>query len=79
MKKLIVILLTLISVNAFTSTIDTIQVKSEITDVTVFFTGAQISRHIDLSVSKGGYLILVDKLPFEINSSKHTGGWYRKL
>jgi len=68
MKKLILILTILISGNAFCNKIDTIPAKSNITDVTVFFNGAQITRHAELNVNKGKHLVIMDKLPQEINS-----------
>ncbi len=68
MKKLIIISTFLISGNAFCSNIDTIQAESKITDVTIFFSGAQVTRHSDLKLSKGKHLIMVDKLPKEINA-----------
>ena len=68
MKNLIFILLSLISLSAFSSKMDTIQAKSEIADVTVFLSGAQVSRNIDLALSQGKYLILINELPIEINT-----------
>ncbi|MBI9033681.1 MAG: mucoidy inhibitor MuiA family protein [Bacteroidales bacterium] len=46
---------------------DTIHVTSEITDVTVFFEGAQVHRHADVDFVKGKYVISVDSLPLNIN------------
>ena len=66
MKKLIIILTVLISKNALSS-VDTIQTKSNITDVTVFFSGAQVTRHAEIKATKGKHLVIVDKLPNEIN------------
>ncbi len=67
MKNSLIILLSLITLNVFCNSIDTIQVESKITDVTVFFSGAQITRNIDLKLTKGKHLIVVDKLPVNIN------------
>ncbi len=67
MKNLLIILLSLITLNVFCSSIDTIQVESKITDVTVFFSGAQITRNIDVKLTKGKHLIVIDKLPKNIN------------
>ena len=67
MKNLLLILLSLITLNVFCSSIDTIQVESKITDVTVFFSGAQITRNIDVKLFKGKHLIVIDKLPKNIN------------
>ena len=67
MRNLFFILLSLIAGSVFGTSVDTIEVKSKISDVTVFFNGAQISRQIDLKTAKGKHLIIVDKLPQEIN------------
>ena len=61
MKNLIIILTLLISESAFCN-IDTINVKSKIIDVTVFFSGAQITRNANLKLNKGKYLL---KISFE--------------
>ena len=66
MKKTIMILLVLLSQKAFCG-IDTLWVNSKITDVTVFFSGAQISRQVDLKCLKGKHFLVVDNLPGEIN------------
>ncbi len=66
MKKIILILLVLLSQRAF-CVIDTLWVNSKITDVTVFFSGAQISRQVDLKSLKGKHFLVVDNLPGEIN------------
>ncbi len=47
--------------------IDTIKTNTKISEVTVFFNGAQISRTANISVSKGKHFILLDRLPEEIN------------
>lgn len=67
MKNLIIILTLFLSINAFSS-IDTININSSITDVTVFFSGAQITRNAALKLNKGKYLMKIDKLPYKINS-----------
>lgn len=67
MKSIIVILLSLITLSAYSSITDTIQAKSKITDVTVFFSGAQVSRDVELKLNTGKYLLLIDELPIEIN------------
>ncbi len=66
MKKIFLILLLFISQKAF-CVIDTLWVNSKITDVTVFFSGAQISRQADLKCLKGKHFLVVDNLPGEIN------------
>lgn len=52
------------------SSIDTIEVTSKITTVTVFFQGAQINRTSDISLTQGEYLIKLVNLPneMEVNS-----------
>ena len=66
MKKLILILLVFLSQKAY-CVLDTLWVNSKITDVTVFFNGAQISRQVDLKSLKGKHFLVVDNLPGEIN------------
>lgn len=58
----------MISVNTFSNNItDTIQTNSKITDVTVFFIGAQVTRCVDLKAIMGKHLIIINKLSNEIN------------
>jgi len=66
MKKTVFILLVLISENVL-AIVDSIPVESTLTDVTVFFNGAQITRKITHQLSEGNHLIIVDKLPLDIN------------
>jgi hypothetical protein len=47
--------------------IDTTNVKSKITDVTVFFSGAQITRNSEVKLAKGKYFLLIKNLPQELN------------
>lgn len=65
--KNIFLLLSIFSLNIVQASIDTLKPESRITDVTVFFNGAQITRVSSLSLDKGMYLIVIDKLPLEIN------------
>jgi len=46
---------------------DTIPTRSSITDVTVYFAGAQVSRKAEMKVKKGKFLFLLDQLPQEID------------
>lgn len=46
---------------------DTNLLSSEIKDVTVFFSGAQITRSAKTGLAKGKHFLLIDKLPLEIN------------
>jgi hypothetical protein len=66
MKKIFLILLILLSTKAY-CVIDTLYLTSKITDVTVFFNGAQVSRQVDLKSQKGKHFLVVDYLPGEIN------------
>ena len=67
MKKIVVSMLVILFANLSYCNIDTVQTKSKITDVTVFFNGAQITRKADLKIGKGNYLFLFDRLPQEMN------------
>lgn len=65
MKKLHFLLaLLVIQFSAFG--IDTLKVQSKISDVTVFFSGAQVTRFIDLDASNGKHLVIADQLPGEL-------------
>ena len=66
MKKIIFILALLVTTNAY-CTLDTINAKSKITNVTVFFNGAQITRNADVKLTKGKHIIKINNLPREIN------------
>ncbi len=66
MKKFFVIFCSFL-VSASVNAVDTTYVKSKITDVTVFFNGAQITRNAEIKLSKGKHLLVFDELPQEIN------------
>lgn len=66
MKNLAIIISLIISQFSFAQ-IDTVTLKSTISDVTVFFSGAEITRTAKTNLPKGKHLILFDKLPLEIN------------
>ncbi|OFY63740.1 MAG: hypothetical protein A3H98_06610 [Bacteroidetes bacterium RIFCSPLOWO2_02_FULL_36_8] len=66
MHKTSLFLTLLLSATAFANT-DTLQTKSKITDVTVFFSGAQITRNAHLQTTKGKHLLILNQLPSEIN------------
>lgn len=66
-KKYLAILF-LISSQLSYAAVDTLQLQSKITDVTVFFSGAQISREIKLNLNKGKHILFIDKLPQELNA-----------
>ena len=65
--KYLLFILGLLLTNTSYCKIDTLKVSSKISDVTVFFNGAQINREAQLSVSKGKYLLFFNELPKEIN------------
>ncbi len=67
MKHILLILTLFITANLYSSEIDTLVIHSDIKDVTVFFDGAQISREAKINVTQGKYLLVIDKLPAEIN------------
>jgi len=67
MKKIISFILILITLNTVAQSVDTLKPQSVITDATVFFSGAQITRNAKIRLKPGKHLILIDKLPFEIN------------
>ena len=67
MRNIILILCTLFAGNVLGLTIDTIPSKSEIIGVTVFFSGAQITRDIEINLPKGKHTILIGNLTREIS------------
>ena len=67
MKKAAIIFAILITNNIFCNEIDTLNLESKITDVTIFLNGAQITRQIDMKANKGKYLLIIDNLPQELN------------
>ncbi len=64
-KSIIVLALIFIAINLYS--IDTLRLKSNITDVTVFLDGAQVTRHASMHIAKGKHIVLLEKLPMEIN------------
>lgn len=67
MKIKLIILALLYTVNLYSDEIDTLKLSSQITDVTVFFDGAQITREAKISVLKGKKIFVLENLPAEIN------------
>lgn len=61
------LLLFLLIVGLNSKGVDTLFVESKISDVTVFFQGAQITQQIEQSLSSGNQLLIVDNLPFDID------------
>ncbi len=69
MKFSIFIFLSIVSVFSLNANdIDTLQIDSKISDVTVFFDGAQITRTAELKANKGKYLVQFKNLPLDINT-----------
>lgn len=67
MRNLIFILPFLLAGNAYSNSIDTVKVETIIPEITVFLSGAQISRQANLNIPKGKHLLLIGKLPQELN------------
>jgi len=67
MRNTLLILTLLITVNLYSNGIDTLKLNSQIKDVTVFFDGAQITREAKINILKGKHLLVLEKLPAEIN------------
>lgn len=67
MRNLLILITVLLSTGIFAENTDTLRVQSKITNVTVFFSGAQITRQVDVKLRKGKYLIIAGNLPQEIN------------
>lgn len=53
--------------NAKAEMMDTLAVKSKITEVVVFFSGAQVTRKSTMNVSRGKHILWIKELPFEMN------------
>jgi len=66
MRNLILTIGLLLTIDSY-CTIDTITMSSKITDVTVFFSGAQVSRETSLKLKSGKHMLFFDQLPQEIN------------
>lgn len=67
MKKVLLFLSLLIASNTFSIGVDTLKIKSNIKKVTLFFNGAQTTREATINLPKGKHLIVVEKLPSELN------------
>lgn len=67
MHKILIILVLLLPTLGF-SIDDTLEVDSKISNVTVFFTGAQINRDAPIELKKGKYVLKFKRLPHEINA-----------
>ncbi len=67
MKKRCTLFGLLIIAQSYGST-DTVEVRSTLTDVTVFFDGAQITRTATLQLAPGKYVLAFKQLPLELNA-----------
>lgn len=67
MKALIFVFLLLTGTYALCETIDTVKTQTSISDVTVFFNGAQITRSGQINFSAGKHIIVLEGLPVELN------------
>ncbi|MBL4706828.1 MAG: DUF4140 domain-containing protein, partial [Flavobacteriales bacterium] len=66
MKNLFFISALLLSFSGF-SQLDTVRLTSKISDVTVFFNGAEVNRSGKVSLAKGKHILLLNELPNSIN------------
>lgn len=66
-NQITILLLCLTAVKGLASSIDTLTVSSKIKEVTVFFSGAEVSRQVPVKLTKGKYLLVLEELPQEIN------------
>ncbi len=68
MKTLLLCLSLILSVFSQAAN-DTLRPKSRVSQVTVFFNGAQVTRAIELKLNPGGHFVLIESLPQEINAN----------
>ena len=66
MRTLLLFLLLVVSNTAYCA-IDTLEINSQIKDVTVFFNGAQITRKSKIKVAKGKHVVILNELPNTLN------------
>lgn len=62
MKKSFLILLSILTISVFGQITDTINTKSKISNVTVFFNGAQVHRQVSFNATKGSHILRIDDL-----------------
>ena len=75
MKKIILLLSLFAALNGSGQNTDTLRPRSVITDATVFYSGAQISRSATIKLKPGKSLLIFDKLPYELNANSiQVGG-----
>lgn len=68
MKSLFTITILLFTLVLRAETVDTLVIKSKITDVTVFTEGAQVTRHAKEKLINGKHILVFEKLPGEIDA-----------
>ncbi|MCU0360617.1 MAG: mucoidy inhibitor MuiA family protein [Bacteroidia bacterium] len=68
MKQFLLCLSLFVSVYS-QAAMDTLRPKSRVSQVTVFFNGAQVTRAIELKLSPGSHFVLIESLPQEINAN----------
>ncbi|MFZ4399153.1 MAG: mucoidy inhibitor MuiA family protein [Bacteroidales bacterium] len=67
MKKLIFLIIGFCLPFIGFSQMDTIYVPSKVSDVTIFYKGAQVSRTSTVALSKGQHIMVLQKLPVELS------------
>lgn len=67
MRTYLIMLAMLMTANIYAIEADTIKTKSKITNVTVFFNGAQVTRTADLKLKKGKHILVLGQLPQQMN------------
>ena len=69
MKTLLLSCMGLLFVNQLSASIDTLFLTSKISNVTIFFNGAQVERTVDVRLTKGKHILMLDGLTQELNPS----------
>lgn len=68
MRNLLICIALILSANSYSAEIDTIKVSSKITEVTVYFSGAQVTRQADLKLKKGKHMVVLNKLTHQVDA-----------
>lgn len=68
MKKITLLLLCFYSLISYGARTDTVTIKSNIKKATVFFGGAEVTRESKTILNKGKHILVLDKLPAEMNT-----------
>lgn len=75
MKKFMFLFSLFAALNLSGQNTDTLRPGSVITDATVFYSGAQISRSANIKLKPGKTLLIFEKLPYELNANSiQVGG-----